>query len=94
MPLYRLSPNLVWLRGTGKLYDNSKLDQLQAMFNSNEVLNYSSDYRFAIFIRIAVQINTKALLSVQFVRELGKTGNNETKNNAKKKDNNNRKAKK
>ena len=22
--IYRLSPNLVWLRGTGKLYDNSK----------------------------------------------------------------------
>ena len=60
------------------------------MFNSNEVLNYLSDYRFAIFIRIAVQINTKAFLSVQFVRELGKTGNNETK----KKDNNNRRAKK
>ena len=57
------------------------LDQLQAMFNSNEILNYLSDYRFAIFIRIAVQINTKAFLSVQFVRELGKTGNNETKNN-------------
>ena len=73
------------------------------MFNSNEVLNYLSDYRFAIFIRIAVQINTKAFLSgkalgtrlsVQFVRELGKTGNNETKNNAKKKDNNNRRVKK
>ena len=60
------------------------------MFNSNEVLIYLSDYRFAIFIRIAVQINTKAFLSAQFVRELGKTGNNETKNNAKKKDNNNR----
>ena len=98
---------MVWLSGTGKLYDNSKivldsekkyafifLDQLQAMFNSNEVLNYLSDYRFAIFIRIAVQINTKAFLSVQFARELGKKGNNETKNNAKKKDNNNRRAKK
>ena len=60
------------------------------MFNSNEVLNYSSDYRFAIFIRIAVQINTKAFFSVQFVRELDKTGNNETK----KKDNNNKRAKK
>ena len=64
------------------------------MFNSNEVLNYSSDYRFTIFIRIAVQINTKTFVSVQFVRELGKTGNNETKNNAKNKDNNNRRAKK
>ena len=63
------------------------------MFNSNEVLNYLSDYRFAIFIRIAVQINTKAFPSVQFARELGKTGNNETKKNAKKKDNDNRKAK-
>ena len=61
------------------------------MFNSNEVLNYlRSDYCFAIFIRIAVQSNTKASLSVQFARELGKTGNNETK----KKDNNNRRAKK
>ena len=60
------------------------------MFNSNEVLNYLSDYRFAIFIRIAVQINTKAFLSVRFARELGKTGNKEIKNNAKKKDNNNR----
>ena len=69
------------------------LDQLQAMFNSNEVLYYLSVYRFAIFIRITVQINTKAFLSVQFAWELGKTGNNETKNNAKKKDNDNRKAK-
>ena len=60
------------------------------MFNSNEVLNYLSDCRFAIFIRIAVQINTKAFLLVQFARELGKTANNETK----KKDNNNRRAKK
>ena len=60
------------------------------MFNSNEVLNYLSDYRFATFIRIGVQSNTKAFLSVQFARELGKTGNNETK----KKDNNNRRAKK
>ena len=60
------------------------------MFNSNEVLNYLSDYRFAIFIRIAVQINKKAFLLVKFARELGKTGNNETK----KKDNNNRRAKK
>ena len=60
------------------------------MFNSNEVLNYLSDHRFAIFIRIAVQINTKAFLLVQFARELGKTGNNETK----KKENNNRRAKK
>ena len=64
---YRLSRNFFWFRGTGKLYDNSKnalgsekntpsffLDQLQAMFNSNEVLIYLSDYRFAIFIRIAV----------------------------------------
>ena len=65
------------------------------MFNSNEVLNYfKSDYRFAIFTRIAVQINAKAFLWVRFARELGKTGNNETKNNAKKKDNNNRSAKK
>ena len=64
------------------------------MFNSNEILNYLSDYRFAIFIRIAVQINTKAFLSVQFVRKLGKTGNNETKNNPKNKDNTNRRAKK
>ena len=63
------------------------------MFNSKEVL-YLSDYRFAIFIRIAVQMNAKAFLSVQFVRELGKTGNNETKNNSKKKDKNNRRAKK
>ena len=60
---YTLSRNLVWLRGTGKLYDNSKnvwnskkkkkpfifLNQLQAMLNSNEVLNYLRDYRFAIF---------------------------------------------
>ena len=60
------------------------------MFNSNEILNYLSDYRFAIFIRIAVQINTKAFLSVQFAQEHCKTGNNETK----KKDNNNRRAKK
>ena len=60
------------------------------MFNSNEVLYYSRDYRFAIFIRIAVQSNTKAFLSVQFAQEHGKTGNNETK----KKDNNNRRAKK
>ena len=70
------------------------LDQLQAMFNSNEILNYLSDYRFTIFIRIAVQINTKAFLSVQFVRERGKTGNNETKTNPKNKDNNNRREKK
>ena len=70
------------------------LDQLQAMFNSNEVLSYLSDYRFAIFTRIAVQINVKAFLWVRFARELWKTGNNETKNNAKKKDNNNRSAKK
>ena len=64
------------------------------MFNSNEVLIYFSDYRFAISIRIGVQINTKAFLWVRFAWELGKTGNNETKNNAKKKDNNNRRAKK
>ena len=49
------------------------------MFNSNEVLYYSSDYRFAIFIRIAVQSNTKAFLSVQFAQEHGKTGNNEAR---------------
>ena len=42
-------------------------------------IHYLSDYRFAIFIRIAVQSNTKAFLSVQFARELGKTGNNETR---------------
>ena len=71
------------------------LDQLQAMFNSNEVLIYFSDYRFALIsIRIGVQINTKAFLSARFAWELGKTGNNETKNNAKKKDNNNRRVKK
>ena len=73
------------------------LDQLQAMFNSNEVLNYLSNYRFfffAIFTRIAVQINAKAFLWVRFARELGNTGNNETKNNAKKKKNNNGRAKK
>ena len=50
------------------------------MSNSNEILNYLSDYRFAIFIRIAVQINTKAFFWVRFARKLGKTGNNETKN--------------
>ena len=49
------------------------------MFNSNEVLYYSSDYRFAIFIRIAVQSHTKAFLSVQFAQEHGKTDNNEVK---------------
>ena len=64
------------------------------MFNSNEVLIYFSDYRFAISIRIGVQINTKAFLWVRFAWELGKTGNNETKNNTKKKDNNNRRVKK
>ena len=64
------------------------------MFNSIEVLIYVSDYGLAISIRIAVQINTNAFLWVRFARELGKTGNNETKNNARKKDNNNRRAKK
>ena len=64
------------------------------MFNSNEVLIYESDYCFAVFIRIAVQINTKAFLWVRFAQKLGKTDNNETKNNARKKDDNNRGAKK
>ena len=82
-----ITPKMFWIL---KKFAFIFLDQLQAMFNSNEVLNYFSDYRFAIFIRIAVQSNTKAFLSVQFARELGKTGNNEIK----KKDNNNRRAKK
>ena len=64
------------------------------MFNSNEVFNYLSDYRFAIWTRTAFQINAKAFLWVRFAWELGKTGNNETNDNAKKKDNNNRSAKK
>jgi len=86
-----ITPKMLWIL---KKYAFIFLDQLQAMFNSNEVLIYLSDYRFAIFIRIAVQINAKAFLWVRFARELGKTGNNETKNNARKKDNNNRRAKK
>ena len=108
MPFYRLSPNLVWLRGAGKLYDNSKnvLDSEKntpSFFLINyrrcliptrylttqvtTVLQYSSELQSKL-------TRIKAFLSVQFVRELGKTGNNETKNNAKKKDNNNRRAKK
>ena len=105
---YRLSPNLVWLRGTGKLYDNSKnvLDSEKntpSFFLINyrrcliptrylttqvtTVLQYSSELQSKL-------TRIKAFLSVQFVRELGKTGNNETKNNAKNKNNNNRRAKK
>ena len=53
---FMITPKMFWI--LKKKYAFIFLDQLQAMFNSNEVLNYSSDYRFAIFIRIAVQINT------------------------------------
>ena len=51
------------------------------------VLQYSSELQSKL-------TRIKAFLSVQFVRELGKTGNNETKNNAKNKNSNNRSAKK
>ena len=71
-----ITPKMLWIL---KKYAFIFLDQLHAMFNSNGVLYYSSDYRFAIFIRIAVQSHTKAFLSVQFAQEHGKTGNNEAK---------------
>ena len=75
-----ITPKMFWILKKKRLHF---LDQIQEVFNYNEVLYYLSDYRFAIFIRIAVQINQKAFLSVQFARELGKTGNNEIKNNTK-----------